>query len=241
MTRGCRIVGALAVACWALLALGGVAVAADDFVPLFAEDGPPKGWLVRSWDDLGRAVEGEGAAWTVRDGVLRSGDQRGTWLVSEREYGDFILEFEVRLSARGNSGVALRTPLRGDPAFEAMELQLADVRYNPEATEAELTGAIYRAAAPAEPMYRPAEWNTVRIVLQGTRMEVVLNGRVIHNLDLDRLDQPTLRHDGTEAPPVRDRPRAGRIGFQHLGRDDGPVLIRNARIRTLGPGAAGKN
>ena len=227
--------GLIRAVCW-MVALLGLAVAPADrpevgFVPLFPAEGPPAGWLVRSWDDLGR--EGPaGGAWTVRDGVLRSGPERGTWLVSEREYGDFELEFEVKLSARGNSGLALRAPLRGDPAFEAMELQLADVRYNPQAVEDELTGAIYRAAAPAEPMYRPTEWNTVRVVLDGPKLEVVINGRVIQNVDLDRLNQPTRRHDGTEARPVRDRPRVGHIGFQHLGRDDGPVLIRNARIKT---------
>ena len=62
--------------------------------------------------------------------MLTPGKQRGTWLVSEKEYGDFVLEFEIKLTERGNSGVALRAPMKGDPAFDGMELQVADLRYN---------------------------------------------------------------------------------------------------------------
>jgi hypothetical protein len=204
----------------------------EGFTLLFPDDGAPKGWLARAWDDLGKEA-GPGSQWTVEDGVLRAGDRRGTWLVSEAEYDDFILEFEIKLTERGNSGVALRTPLVGDPAFEAMEMQIADLRYNPGATEAELTGAIYRAVAPSEQVYRPTEWNACRIELKGSRLKVTFNGRVIQDVDLDAQDRPTRRHDGGEAPPLKNRPRSGHIGFQHLSRDNEPIFIRDARIKPL--------
>ena len=137
---------------------------ADGFVPLFPADGVPKGWLVREWSDLAKPAP-PGVAWAVKDGVLQAGQQRGTWLVSEKEYADFILEFEFRLTERGNSGVALRTPLKGDPAFDGMELQLADLRYNPKAADSELTGGIYRAIAPTRQVYKPTEWNACRVEL----------------------------------------------------------------------------
>ena len=44
--------------------------------------------------------------------------------------------------------MALRAPLKGDPAFDGMELQVADFRYNTRAKDSELTGGIYRAIAP---------------------------------------------------------------------------------------------
>lgn len=216
------------------LALVG-ATPADDppSQPLFPADGPPAGWLVRAWNDLAQPA-GPDTEWTVRDGILRPGSERGTWLVSEAQYGDFILEFEIQLTELGNSGVALRAPLNGDPAFDGMELQIADVRYNPEATAAELTGALYRALAPTEQVYQPEKWNAVRIELRGPRLQVTLNGTLIQNVDLSTLDQPTRRHDGSNAPPVNARPRRGHIGFQHLSRgSDAPVLIRNARITPL--------
>ncbi|MCX7699560.1 MAG: DUF1080 domain-containing protein [Gemmataceae bacterium] len=207
---------------------------ADDqgFVPLFPEDGPPKGWLVTEWSDLARPAP-DSVAWVVRDGVLHSPPQRGTWLVSERQYDDFILEFEVKLTERGNSGVALRAPRRGDPAFDGMELQIADLRYNPQAKDSELTGGIYRAIAPRKQVYRPTEWNSVRIELRGTHLKVIVNGELVQDVDLSRFDQPVQRHDGTDAPPIKDRPRKGHIGFQHLSRNNEPVAFRNVRIKEL--------
>jgi hypothetical protein len=208
------------------------AVAADDgFVPLFPQDGPPKGWVVREWNDLAKPVKG--AEWTVKDGVLHSGTRRGTWLVSDKEYGDFVLEFEIKLAELGNSGVALRAPMKGDPAFEGMELQIADFRYNTQAKDFELTGAIYRAVAPTRQVYKPTEWNKFHIELNGPRLKATLNGEQIQDIDLTTLDKPTKRHDGKDAPPVKDRPRKGHIGFQHLSRDSSPVLVRAARIKEL--------
>lgn len=205
---------------------------ADGFTPLFPADGAPKGWLVREWNDLAKPAPAE-VRWTVQDGVLHGGKQRGTWLVSEKEYGDFVLEFEIRLTERGNSGVALRAPLRGDPAFDGMELQFADLRYNIQAKDSELTGGIYRAIAPTKQVYKPRQWNKCSVELKANRLKVVLNGQRIHDVDLEQFDQPVKRHDGTNAPPIKDRPRRGRIGFQHLSRDNEPIQIRHARIKEL--------
>jgi hypothetical protein len=164
--------------------------------------------------------------------VLRGSAIRGTWLVSEREYADFELQFEFKLGEQGNSGLALRAPMAGDPAFDGMELQMADVRYNPEAKDSELTGGIYRAIAPREQVYKPTEWNRYEIKLQGNRLWVKLNDTVIHDTNLDEHGEEVLRHDGTAAPPVKDRPRKGHIGFQELSRGC-QAEIRNVRIREL--------
>jgi hypothetical protein len=60
--------------------------------------------------------------------------------------------------------------MQGDTAFEAMELQMADLRYNTAAKDSELTGGIYRAIAPRKQVYKPTEWNKYQITLQGTRL-----------------------------------------------------------------------
>jgi hypothetical protein len=208
------------------------AVAADkDFQPLFSGDGPPKAWTVREWNDLTKKVSD--AEWTVKDGVLHSGQRRGTWLMSDKEYTDFILEFEIKLTEVGNSGVALRAPMMGDPAFDGMELQVADFRYNTQAKDSELTGGIYRAIAPSKQVYKPTEWNKFKVELKGVHLKVTLNGEVIQDIDLDKYDQPVKRHDNTNAPPVKDRPKRGHIGFQHLSKNNEPVLIRAAKIKVL--------
>ena len=218
----------------ALLVPIGAALRADDtgFVPLFPKDGKPAGFVVRHWADVAQPPQ-EAAEWIVKDGVLTSVGARGCWLISEKEYGDFQLEYDFKLGPRGNSGCALRAPLKGDPAFDGMEMQMADFRYNTEAKDSELTGGIYRAVAPTQQVYKPEEWNTVRISLQGSKLTVVLNGETIQDIDLKTFDQTVLRHDGTPAPPLKDRPRRGHIGFQELSRENSHVLIRNARIKEL--------
>jgi hypothetical protein len=221
---------------WFTMILAGAAVllAADStgLVPLFPKDGVPEGWVVRRWDDVSKPAEA-GAVWKVESGVLHGSNPRGTWLMCEKEYGDFVLEFEFKLGETGNSGCALRSPMRGDPAFDGMELQMADVRYNPQAKDSELTGGLYRAVAPTRQVYRPTEWNRYQVTLKGSHLKVVLNGETIQDINLDAQNQPVKRHDGSDAPPIKVRPRRGHIGFQELSRGDTHVQIRNARIQVL--------
>jgi hypothetical protein len=207
-------------------------VDAEGFTRLFTEDGAPKGFVVRAWNDV-KNPPAQPTEWKVEKGILHGGEPRGSWLMSEREYTDFILEFEFKLGMTGNSGCALRAPMRGDPAFDGLELQMVDFRYNPQAKDSELTGGLYRAIAPTMQVYKPTEWNQYQITLKGTRLKAVLNGELIQDLDLAMQDQVVKRHDGTTAPPIKDRPRKGHIGFQELSRGDEHALIRNARIKVL--------
>jgi hypothetical protein len=202
------------------------------FQPLFPAYGPPAGWVVRHWGDLGQPAHGD-PVWTVKDGVLDGAGDRGSWFVSEQEYGDFEIEYEFRLGPQGNSGFAFRAPATGDPAFAGMEMQMADLRYNPQALPSELTGGIYRAIAPAEQVYQPEQWNKVRLSIVGTRLKVEMNGKVIHDTDLATHAGEIRDHRDNIVPKIRDRPRRGRIGFQNLSRAGGRVEIRRARIRVL--------
>lgn len=233
------MIGHVSLRCVALLVLVMVAVVAaqttpeeDGFIPLFPAEGVPAGWLVRAWNDLAQPVDA-GVNWIVKEGVLHGSQTRGTWLVSERQYTDFILKYEFKLGELGNSGCALRAPLFGDPAFDGMELQMADYRYNTSAKDSELTGGIYRAITPLKQVYKPTQWNSYLITLAGSHMHVVLNGVLIHDLDLSKQTQEVRRHDNSLAPPVKDRPRRGHIGFQELSRGGSHVQIRNARIKVL--------
>jgi len=206
---------------------------APGFVALFAKDGPPpKGWVVRAWNDV-KDPPAQPTEWKIEKGILHGGEPRGSWLMSEKEYGDFILEFEFKLGELGNSGCALHAPLRGNPAFDGLELQMADLRYNPQAKDSELTGGLYRAIAPKKQVYKPTEWNKYQVTLKGPRLKVVLNGVLIQDLDLTKQNQEVKRHDGTLAPPIKDRPRKGHIGFQELSRGEEHAQIRNARIKVL--------
>jgi dienelactone hydrolase len=213
-------------------AAGATAPKQREFEQIFPVAGVPTGWSVRTWNDVSKSAPAD-AVWQIRDGVLFGSQPRGTWLVSDREYGDFELEFEFRLGERGNSGFGFRFPSAGDPAFDGLELQMADLRYNTQAKPSELTGGLYRAVAPRVQVYKPTQWNQYHITCVGPRMQVELNGESILDVNLNDQKETVKRHDGTDAAPLCDRPRRGHIGFQELSRDGSQVQIRNARIKVL--------
>ncbi len=198
--------------------------------PLFPADGVPAGWTARNWSDVSQPAAPT-TRWLVRDGTLLGSEPRGTWLVSERQYGDFVLEFEFRLPPRGNGGVGFRFPAAGDPAVEGFELQLVDPRYYPSnaaPAAVELTGSLYQAAAPAKQAFKPDEWNRCRIRAVGARIEVSLNGQTVQDLKLEgALPMPP------RGKALGERPRRGHLGFQELSRAGGQIQIRNPRITEL--------
>lgn len=197
---------------------------------LFPQDGVPRGWIVRSWNDVSQPAP-PNARWIVSQGILRGSTPRGTWLVSQREYGDFILEFDFKLAERGNSGVGLRLPPSGDPAIDGLELQLVDPRYygtNYTARPVELTGALCNFLPPTAQAFRPLDWNECRVTCRGSGVKVVMNGTEVLDADLARQTAAPSR-----GRPLSERPRKGRLAFQELSRGGGQVLIRNARVRVF--------
>ena len=85
------------------------------FVPLF--DGKSmKGWV------------GNVGGYEAKDGVLTclSGKGEGGKIFTEKEYGNFIIRFEFKLTPGANNGLALRCPLEGRPASKGFESQILD-------------------------------------------------------------------------------------------------------------------
>ncbi len=71
------------------------------------------------------------------------------------------------------------------------------------------------------------------MLLKGSHLKVVLNGETTQDLNLDEQTQSVKGHNGADAPPVKDRPRTGHIGFQQLSRGTEHAMIRNAQIKVL--------
>ena len=65
--------------------------------------------------------------------------------MTEKEYGDFEFRCEYQWAKEGgNSGVALRTPEKGDPAYAGMEIQLIDDEgWSSKLADYQHTGSIY--------------------------------------------------------------------------------------------------
>jgi hypothetical protein len=209
--------------------------------------------MVRDWTDISKPPRIP-VTWDVIDGVLHGtgrfspgseGDQWvGTWLLSEREYGDFILELEFKFQnggQYGNGGVGLRTPLAGDPAYDGLELQITDRRfeysYFPDAKEDEMTGALYLIKAADKDVYKPSDWNKYRIEMRGPKVKVHLNDEVIQDIDLDQFTSGARKHgegmEFLEATPGSKRPRRGHVGLQDLSERRETLLFRNVRIAAL--------
>jgi len=145
--------------------------------------------------DLSGWVPMHGGAWSIEDGVLvgRNGtnwstnpEKSGSWLRTEKDYGDFVLEFEYAINERGNSGVFIRSGLEKNPAFTGHEMQIVD-DHGREPKKGS-TGALYDVVAASKNMSKPAgEWNKARVTCKGKRIQINLNGEDIVDYQTDRL------------------------------------------------------
>jgi hypothetical protein len=96
-----------------IIAVGNCAIAEDGFVDLF--DGQSlKGWVQASGHFVARNYSG--GEWRVEDGAI-TGHQKppliGTFLHTEKEYGDFELLIDLNPDWGCDSGIFLRTNARG--------------------------------------------------------------------------------------------------------------------------------
>lgn len=166
-------------------------------------------------------VKMHGGEWSVEEGIIigRNGkdwstnpEKSGSWLRSEKEYGDFVFEFEYAINAKGNSGVFFRSGLEKNPAFTGHEVQILDD--HGREPKKFTTGSLYDVVAPSKNMSKPAgEWNSVKIEAKGKRIQVWLNGERV------------LDHES-------DRQQRGYLGLQNHD-DHAVVKFRDLKIREL--------
>ncbi|HOL70521.1 MAG TPA: DUF1080 domain-containing protein [Bryobacteraceae bacterium] len=173
-----------------LLAAGGAAAA--DWVDLF--DGKTlNGWSVHSGTATFTVENGE----IVGTAVLGSPN---TFLCTNKEYGDFILEFEVKTDPELNSGVQIRSQIAREPITITVEVDGRQVErkipagrvygYQVEiATAASGTsGNVYDEARrarflddftnrpAARAAFKDGEWNKYRVECRGDSIKTWVNG-----------------------------------------------------------------
>lgn len=174
------------------------------------------------WEQVG----GKNANWGVDQGVLFT-EGEGGWLSTVEEFGDFELELEFKVPPGGNSGVFIRCPREGNPAFEGSEVQILD-DYADEYKALEpyqYCGSVYAVAAPSQRVsLQPNDWQKMRIRCEGPRIQVNLNGRDIVDVSQDD------HHDKLDKHPGLARYK-GYIGLQNHG---SRLDFRNIRIRPIG-------
>ncbi len=135
-----------------------------------------EGWAVA--DAQGRP------AFRVSGGVLRTRPGRGMLWYTRRKLGNGTLRVVYRMSnRRGNSGVFIRIPSEppneGFAVHKGIEVQIDD---NDDDWHA--TGVLYSMTkALARPSKPAGRWNTMRIVMQGLRTIVTINGGLVTDYD----------------------------------------------------------
>ncbi|MHC4460701.1 MAG: 3-keto-disaccharide hydrolase [Planctomycetota bacterium] len=197
------------------------------FVPLFGGDSL-EGWKVSDWSNVRTPQKVEGTPWKIEGGVLYGLNKR-TWIISPKEYGDFVLKLDSRITRGSNGGIGLRFPPKGDPAYTAMEIQVVDDRvyYGGSARTEQCTGSIYDEIAPSKVATNPVgQWNSWLITARGSQITIVLNGEKIIDADLSRETKARQQ----KGPALAERPLKGHIGFQNL---NGSITLRNIMIKEI--------
>ena len=174
----------------------------------------------------GVPVDYRGGKWDVIDGTLVGNQDppgMGGFLVTDKIYRDYIIEFDVNLDEPADSGVFLRMgedgknhqlTLDNDKSKKFGDVYLSWGR-----------GTVHEAPE-GKKHFRQGAWNTVKIQIQGepARIRFWLNGVAITD----------FQHTAETTSGV---PTEGRIGLQiHAGKDwssGSKVRYRNIRVTEL--------
>ena len=126
-----------------------------------------------------------GKGYQIENGVIFTTTEDGGNLFTEKEYADFVLRFEVKLTENANNGIGIRAPLEGDAAYVGMEIQVLDdggSQYT-KLQPAQYHGSVYQMFPARRGFQKPVgEWNVEEITAKGRRITVVLNGTTIVDL-----------------------------------------------------------
>ena len=225
--RGCRFLGLGCGMLLALLGAGSHGSAEEQWLALF--DGRTlAGWVQKNGT----------AEYRVEDAAIVGRTSEGSpnsFLVTERGYGDFELEFEVKVDDALNSGVQIRSRTKerttgggaGDQAGRVFGPQI-EIEASPGLAGYVYGEAIGRGWLTAQERLQPHEhfrngqWNRCRVVARGPRIQTWLNGQPIEDLTDDETYQTHAQ---------------GFIGLQvhaiEPGKGPYEVAWRNLRLRQL--------
>lgn len=217
---------------WSVIALllSATAAPAEDWIELF--DGKTlNGWIQHNGYATYQVVDGTIVGRTARGSV-------NSFLCTTRNFGDFELQFEVKVHDKLNSGVMIRSRTKTEATGEGANNAVGRV-FGPQVEieaggkEGAEAGYVYGEATgrgwltpenrlvPHKKM-KDGEWNRYRIVAEGPRIRTWINGQPVEDITDEEIYKT---HPG------------GFIGLQvHRIREDaGPfdVAWRNIRLLPL--------
>jgi hypothetical protein len=210
---------------------------------------PTDGWENLSdgkhlaWHRYGKS--GLGKAWKIEDSVLhldasvKEGWQTkdGGDIVTSKEYENFDLTLEWKISEGGNSGIMFYVKEDSSkykyPWETGPEMQVADNEKNEDGkVDKARAGDLYDLKALSKNVIRPAgEWNQVEIIANKGKLDFHINGE--HVLSTTMWDDNWKKLiAGTKFRTMRDFGtfKKGKIALQDHGAD---VWYRNIKIKNL--------
>ena len=187
--------------------------------------------------DLSDAIFPEGV-WAFEDGVLTAGEDQAIW--TKKDYDNFILDLEFKTADGTNSGVIVYCTDMENWIPNSVEIQIAD-DFSDKWAKMPKTwqcGAIFGHLAASKSMVKePGQWNRFTITSRDKMIHVMLNGRMVTEMNMDLWTSATKNPDGSDIPswlstPFAELPTHGRIGLQgkHAG---APIFFRNMKIREI--------
>lgn len=177
--------------------------------------------------------------WQVDNGLLTVlADGGGGDIITEEKYGNFELKLEWRVQKSGNSGIfyrAMEQPTQ--PIYwSAPEYQILDNANHPDAGMGvngnRKAGSLYDLI-PAKPQNANpyGEWNSVKIVANGAKIEHWQNGEKVVEYELWTNDwYEMIRNSKFASHPEFGDAREGYIGLQDHG---DRVDFRKIKIKVL--------
>lgn len=189
------------------------------------------GQTLNGWrKHLGTPTEHVGGRWEVIDGAITGFQDppgRGGFLVSDRQFGDFVLRLDVRLDYPVDSGIFLRVGEDGKSHQVTLD-------YRPNGD----IGAIYlpwtQGMVFANPQgveaFRKDEWNQIEISIRSepALIQVRLNGRLITDFQHTETTTKGVGRSGGIALQVHPD-----VSHVKLWREGNRVRFRNIRIKVL--------
>ena len=175
---------------------------------------------------------GNKTGYVVEEGAIVAHPEHagGGNLYTKDEYADFEFRFEFQLTPGANNGLGIRTPTQGDAAYVGMELQILDNESDiyKNLKPYQYHGSVYGVIPSKRGFHKPTgEWNQQEVIVKGSKINVILNGTVILDGDIDEATKNGIA-DHNQHPGLKNK--TGHIGF--LGHGD-VVRFRNIRVKNI--------
>ena len=180
----------------------------------------------------------EVTGWKIINGELNNsgvGSDHGGDIITKKEYENFELYVEWKISSGSNSGIFYHVQEGVTDAIykSGPEYQLLDDKGWPtKLSDYQYTGSNYAMQAPVEAeVAHVGEWNTTRIIVKNPHVEHWLNGKKVVEYELwsDKWKEQKT------AGKWKDEPYYGMAKKGHIGLQDhgGLTVFRVIKIRPL--------